>query len=607
MRKILHIYILLFFLIISCSNNTTSNNTLPNVIVILTDDQGWGDLSLHGNIDLQTPNIDKLAKSGVQFDRFYVSPVCSPTRAEFLTGRYHTRSGVYSTSAGGERLNLDEKTIADTFQKSGYLTGTFGKWHNGMQFPYHPNGRGFDEFYGFASGHWGNYFSPMLEHNGKIVKGEGYCVDDFTNKAISFMEKSINEKKPFFTYLAYNTPHSPMQVPDEYWGRFKSKEIIMRNTRENSPQDLEHTKAALAMCENIDWNVGRLIEKLEQLNIADNTIIVFFHDNGPNGIRWNEGMKGRKGTTDEGGVRSPLFISWANKIKPNTIVKQIAGAIDLLPTLSSLVGIDIVGNKKLDGVDISPWIFNSSLPNNDRLIFSHWRGRVSVRAQQFRLDHKGQLFDMKLDPGQIQNVEEKHPAVASNLKKAVDYFKKNSMDIIAVDEHETSSSYLQILSQMDDRLLLICDPNFEWTQLPARDAISYGNIMRSNRYTNCSYFLNWIGTEDKITWNVEALSSGKYEVQVYYTCKPENIGCKLELRFNNSVLRKTVDEPHDPVAFGKDDDRVLRIESYVKDFKPLSLGIMEIEKGKGELSLSIPEIPGDEGIEFRLLMFRRIS
>ena len=150
------------------------------------------------------------------------------------------------------------------------------------------------------------------------------------------------------------------------------------------------------------------------------------------------------------------------------------------------------------------------------------------------------------------------------------------MTIIAVDEHETSSSYLQILSQMDDRPITVCDPSFEWTQLPARDAISYGNIIRSNRYTNCSYFLNWRGTEDKIIWNVEALSSGKYEVQIYYTCKPENVGCKLELQFNNSILSKVVDEPHDPVAFGKDDDRVLRIESYVKNFKPLILSLIHI-------------------------------
>ena len=174
----------------------------PNVIVFLSDDQGWGDISLSGNKNLSTPHIDSLARDGAQFDHFFVCPVCSPTRAEFLTGRYHVRGGVYSTSAGGERLDLDELTISDTFKAGGYSTGAFGKWHNGMQFPYHPNGRGFDEFYGFASGHWGNYFSPMLEHNGKIIQGEGYCIDDFTNKAISFIEKSIDEKKPFFTYLA---------------------------------------------------------------------------------------------------------------------------------------------------------------------------------------------------------------------------------------------------------------------------------------------------------------------------------------------------------------------------------------------------------------------
>ncbi|MBD28126.1 MAG: N-acetylgalactosamine 6-sulfate sulfatase, partial [Verrucomicrobiaceae bacterium] len=146
----------------------------PNIIVIMTDDQGWGDLSLNGNTDLSTPNIDSLAEDGAKFERFFVCPVCSPTRAEFLTGRYHVRGGVYSTSTGGERLDLDEKTIADTFKSAGYTTGAFGKWHNGMQYPYHPNGRGFDEFYGFCSGHWGDYFSPPLELNGQIIKGNGF-------------------------------------------------------------------------------------------------------------------------------------------------------------------------------------------------------------------------------------------------------------------------------------------------------------------------------------------------------------------------------------------------------------------------------------------------
>jgi arylsulfatase A-like enzyme len=168
----------------------------PNVVVILADDQGWGDLSVHGNTNLNTPNIDSLARDGALFERFFVCPVCSPTRAEFFTGRYHPRGGVYSTSTGGERLNLDEKTIGDTFKAAGYATGAFGKWHNGMQYPYHPNARGFDEFYGFCSGHWGNYFSPVLEHNGTLVRGNGYITDDLTEHALAFIEQ--NKDRPCF-------------------------------------------------------------------------------------------------------------------------------------------------------------------------------------------------------------------------------------------------------------------------------------------------------------------------------------------------------------------------------------------------------------------------
>ncbi|MGB1814097.1 MAG: sulfatase-like hydrolase/transferase, partial [Rubripirellula sp.] len=193
----------------------------PNVVVILADDQGWGDLSLHDNPNLSTPNIDALARDGAEIDRFYVCAVCSPTRAEFLTGRYHNRLGVYSTSAGGERFNSDEQTIAEVFREGGYATGCYGKWHSGMQHPYHPNARGFDDYYGFCSGHWGHYFSPMLEHNGRLVKGDGFIVDDLTNRTIQFIDS--HRDQPFFVYLALNTPHSPMQVPNQYWKKFADK------------------------------------------------------------------------------------------------------------------------------------------------------------------------------------------------------------------------------------------------------------------------------------------------------------------------------------------------------------------------------------------------
>ena len=290
-----------------------------NVVVFLTDDQGWGDLSLNGNTNLSTPNIDSIGKEGAIFDRFYVCPVCSPTRAEFLTGRYHVRSGVYSTSAGGERMDLDETTIADLFKKAGYATGAFGKWHNGMQYPYHPFGRGFDYFYGFCSGHWGHYYDALMERNGELVKGKGFCVDDFTTEAMNFIDRAVKDEKPFFAYVPYNTPHSPMQVPDRWWKKFKDKKLeeMMRH-RTPSREDRLHLLAALAMCENIDWNVGRLLKKLDQLKVADDTIVVFFHDNGPNGTRWNGDMEGRKGSTEEGGTRSPLLIRWPKGIKSGT-------------------------------------------------------------------------------------------------------------------------------------------------------------------------------------------------------------------------------------------------------------------------------------------------
>ncbi|MEX2015260.1 MAG: sulfatase-like hydrolase/transferase, partial [Candidatus Hydrogenedentales bacterium] len=190
----------------------------PNVVVFLADDQGWGDLSASGNKNLSTPNIDSLATGGATLDRFFVCPVCSPTRAEFLTGRYHPRGGVRGTSVGQERLDLDERTIAEAFRAAGYATGAFGKWHNGSQWPYHPNARGFDEYYGFTAGHWGEYFDPPLEHNGQPERGKGYVADIFTDRALAFIEQ--NKDRPFFCYVPFNTPHSPWTAPDKDWQRF---------------------------------------------------------------------------------------------------------------------------------------------------------------------------------------------------------------------------------------------------------------------------------------------------------------------------------------------------------------------------------------------------
>ena len=224
----------------------------PNVIVLLADDAGWGDYSFNGNRQVATPNIDAIAKGGVHFDRFFVQPVCSPTRSEFLTGRYHRRLGVYGVSTGQERMNPDEKTFADSFKAAGYVTGIFGKWHNGSQWPYHPLARGFDTFWGYTSGHWGEYFDAPLEHNGVMVKSEGYIVDVLTDKALQFIER--NKARPFLCYVPFTTPHSPFSVPPQDWEQYKDKPLIQTAVlpKEENP---DATRCVLARRANQDRNV----------------------------------------------------------------------------------------------------------------------------------------------------------------------------------------------------------------------------------------------------------------------------------------------------------------------------------------------------------------
>ncbi|MBT8305540.1 MAG: arylsulfatase, partial [Maribacter sp.] len=511
MRKVLLLYSI--FLGFSCADSPKEieiSEPKPNVIIIMSDDQGWGDLSSSGNTNISTPNIDALAQNGVSFENFYVQPVCSPTRAELLTGRYAARTGVYSTSEGGERFNLGETTIAEIFRTAGYKTAAYGKWHSGMQPPYHPNARGFDDYYGFASGHWGNYFSPMLEHNGALVKGEGFLVDDLTNKGIDFITE--NQDKPFFLYLPYNTPHSPMQVPDRFWDKFKDKSLEM-NYQGTEEEPLNFTKAALAMVENIDFNVGRLTQKLKELALEENTIIIYLSDNGPNGWRWNGGMRGKKGSTDEGGVRTAFFMQWKNNIPKGKTVASIAGAIDILPTLTSLAGIEPTTEKPLDGIDLRALLLDEN-PNRDpRHIINHWQGKTSIRTQKYRLDHENHLYDMDTDLGQKQDLSAALPELLDSLVTL-----KNDWQ-------------LEISKNSDDdtiRPITLGHPDFEYTQIPARDGIAHGNIKRSNRWPNNSFFTNWNSVKDSITWDVEVLADGDFEVELYYTCPKESVGTILE-------------------------------------------------------------------------------
>jgi len=587
--QVAHLKVTLFVLLL-CLCHEARGVEHPNVIVILTDDQGWGDLSLNGNVSVETPHIDQLASDGARFQHFFVSPVCSPTRAEFLTGRHHVRCGVYSTSEGGERVNADEMMIGEVFKKAGYRTAAFGKWHSGMQHPYHPNARGFDEFYGFCSGHWGNYFSPMLEHNGQLVQGDGYLPDDLTARAIEFIER--DHARPFFVYLPYNTPHSPMQVPDRWWDKFKNKEITQEHSKKKN-EKIDHTRAALAMCENIDWNVGRLRSKLKELNLEKDTIVVYFSDNGPNGSRWNDGLRGRKGSTDEGGVRSPLVMCWPGVIDAGTVVTQICSAMDLMPTLAELADVEVVSAKPIDGMSLVPILLDEKLSWPERTLVHHWKDKVSVRTQEFRLDYEGRLYDMNEDEGQQVELNDAQPQVAAALQRKANEFRQ-----------EMLSAHGKLF---DKRPFVIGYGGTSLTQVPARDGVGHGNIKRSNRFPNDSFFEDWTSVDDFISWECEVGATGLYRAEIFYSCPKEDVGSTVELVFGNSVLTGEITVPHDPPLTGMENDRFKRTESYVKDFKRMTLGEMQLEEGEGTLMLRAKRIPGDTVMDFRLLLLTRVD
>ncbi|MFN0102036.1 MAG: arylsulfatase [Bryobacteraceae bacterium] len=557
----------------------------PNFVVILADDQGWGDLSVHGNANLSTPNIDSLARDGALFDRFFVCPVCAPTRAEFMTGRYHARGGVRGVSTGEERLNIGEQTIAEVFRDAGYSTGIFGKWHNGTQPPYHPNFRGFQEFYGFTSGHWGQYFTPELDHNGKMIRGNGYIIDDLTDRAIGFMGQ--NRAKPFFCYIPYNSPHSPMQVPDKFYDKFKNADLPQR-AADPKLEEIDHTRAALAMCENIDWNVGRVLAKLNEWKLDDDTVVIYFSDNGPNGWRWNDGMKGRKATVDEGGVRAPFLIRWPSRVKAGHKVKQIAGAIDILPTLTDLASVKWTATKPLDGVSLKPLLQGDAPSWPDRMIFSQQRNRFSVRTQRYRLDPEGKLFDMAADPQQKSDIAGDNPGVATKLREAVNRYAAEVKPLVGPDDRPYPVGFAQT------------------TWLPARDGVGHGGVERSGRAPNCSFFTKWTKKEDSITWNVDVLKAGAYTAELYYTCPAADVGATVELSCKRSRVAGKINAAHDPPLEGKSDDRFDRgAESFVKAFRPLGLGRIQLDKGRGAMTLRATDIPGKQVADVRYLILTR--
>ncbi|MBN2330168.1 MAG: arylsulfatase [Candidatus Omnitrophica bacterium] len=555
----------------------------PNVLLIMTDDQGWGDIHSHGNDLIDTPVLDRLAASGARFDRFYVSPVCAPTRASLLTGRYHLRTAVHGVTRGYETMRSEETTLAEILRAAGYRTGCFGKWHNGAHYPQHPNGQGFDEFIGFCAGHWNNYFDATLERNGKPFKAQGYITDALTDYAIEFIRS--NRDRPFFCYVPYNAPHSPWQVPDRYFDKYKARGLD------------DTTACAYAMCENVDDNLGRLLQTLDQLKLAGDTIVLFLTDNGPNSDRYNGDMKGRKGSAHEGGIRVPLFVRWPGRIEPGRVIQPIASHLDLLPTLAHLCGAPLHVEKPLDGKNLASLLEGDGRDWPDRMIFTHWGNRGSARTQRWRAHVQGQkweLYDMIADPGQKNEVGQEHPAVLKKLRAAYErWYKDATKD--GFDPIPTSVGCPE-----SPEVVL---PGHEAFLMPeAGDGISY---VGKSGWAN-DWVTNWTSVEAYPSWEIDVVREGNYEITLMYTCAEENLGAKIQVEAGGKKIGGIVDRAHDPEPLPSP-DRVPRKEVFEKVWAPLNLGIMRLPQGRTQLCVKALTIPGETVMDLKAVHIKRVD
>jgi arylsulfatase A-like enzyme len=576
----------IFFSIIFCFSISVLAQDTPNVILIMADDQGYGDITSHGNLKINTPNLDGIAARGARLDNFYVSSVCAPTRASLLTGKYHIRTGVVSVSKNLDVMHAGETTIAEVFGQNGYKTALFGKWHNGYHYPNHPNGQGFDEFLGFCGGHFPNYFDPLLEHNGEDLETKGFITDVLTDYALEWIRK--NKDAPFFCYIPYNAPHTPFQVPESYFNTYVEKGYDVK------------TATIYGMVENLDDNIGRIVRAMGELGLEENTILVFLTDNGPNTAhRYNAGMKGHKTHVDEGGERVPFFICWKDKIKAGLLSTQISAHIDILPTLADLCNISLPEDLDIDGVSLKSILLDEEEKDIDRMIYSHrhFGGKLqakkgAVRTQQYRYvlnpDEEG-LFDMINDPGQEVNIKGKNPEQFKLLKTSyLTWFKEVSKDWKL--ESIIPCGYTE----------------FPITKLSVVEAGFAGDIRFHGHGYVGDWLENWIQPDDSISWEVNVVNSGRYKFTIEYQCPQEDLGSELVLTVGDKPLKTTVNSAFDEGLYPSR-DRAPRSGELQKPWGKLDMGSLKLKKGQCNIVLSANSMKGNQVIEVKSVIVEKIN
>ena len=439
--------ILLYFLIpilfFSCNNNLETKS--PNVIIVITDDQGYGDIGYNGNPHLITPNLDKFAGESMRFNNFNVSPVCAPTRSSLLTGRYSLRTGVTDTYNGGAIMSSNEITLAEIFNENNYKTGIFGKWHLGDNYPSRPSDQGFQESLIHLSGGIGqvgdftnyykgntSYFDPTLWLNNNQKKYDGYCSDIFTDEALKFIEK--NKDNQFFCYLSFNAPHTPLQVPDKYVQMYEEIDptIINGDNLDMNKKNIQDAKKIYGMVTNIDENFGKLINKLDELKLKENTIVIFMTDNGPQQPRYVSNLRGLKSQVYNGGIKVPFYLNYPRIHDEGTDLDFFSAHIDVLPTITKLCNLPIPNDRKIDGIDL----FDNKINKKERDFFSYWTRKspelyknISLNNGNYKLVGNTnynskiedfELYDLEEDPNESENLIVQEKSIGLEMKSRMD-------------------------------------------------------------------------------------------------------------------------------------------------------------------------------------------
>ncbi|MFH5805822.1 arylsulfatase [Alienimonas sp. DA493] len=411
----------------------------PNVILVMPDDLAYGDYSCLGNPVLKTPSVDAFRKESLLFTKFHVSPTCAPTRAALMSGRHEFKNGVTHTILERERMSLDTFTMPQMLKTAGYATGIFGKWHLGDEEPYRPESRGFDEVYIHGGGGIGQTFpgscgdapdntniDPTLWHNGRFVKTEGYCTDLFFDQALEWMDERRRSKQPFFAYVSLNAAHGPHVIPDEYCRRLGDEGVSDGLAR------------YLGMVENIDWNFGKLLAKLKEWNLEDDTLVVYLGTDNGGGISrriFDSGLRGGKNSVTQGGTLAPCFVRWpAGGVPAGATCDALTAHLDLFPTLAEIAGAPTTPQiqRQVEGRSLLPLLKNPKAEWPDRTLVHHtgrWKtgnaarskyAKSSIQNSRFTLVGNEELYDLEADPGETKNVIDEYPEIAERLAATYD-------------------------------------------------------------------------------------------------------------------------------------------------------------------------------------------